>query len=253
MNNKPIVFIDSGLGGLSTLACFLIKEKYNIVYFADNKFAPYGSLSKKQLQNRLKSIILDLKQRHDPIGFVLACNTATTSSISYLRREFKSDIIIGTEPAVSLAIKNGFKKPRLIATPQTIKNYKKHKHIKGLPLHNFARNIEAFLLNNSPFRYYLLLKDIFYVKRKAKHHDSLVLGCTHYALIKDIIAKFIQIPMFDGNEGVSNEIRRKFIKNTHSGANCHSVKFEFSNNYASIKENYKKILKQILANQQKLC
>lgn len=249
MITKPLVFIDSGMGGLSTLACYLKKENGDIIYFADNKFAPYGSLSKKQLKRRLKAIILDLKQRYKPAGFILACNTATTSSISYLRDSFRADTFIGTEPATNLAIKKGFKRNLLIATPQTIKNYKKHRYIKGLPLKNLAKNIENFLLDGSVISYYILLRDILYIKRMAYKFNSLILGCTHYALIKELLAKFIDIPMIDGNEGVSNEICRKFTKTSQTNTSQSKVKFEFSNNYARLKENYEKILKQILANQ----
>lgn len=249
MDKNVIVFIDSGLGGISTLSNLLKMKSYNIVYYADNKFCPYGSLSKKQLQGRLKTIILELKRLHNPIGFVLACNTATTSSISYLRQEFKDDIFIGTEPAVSLSIKQGFKKPLLIATPQTVKCYKKTNQTKALPLKNFARNIESYLLNNSSINYYLLLKDILYIKKHSKNHDCIVLGCTHYALIYDILSKFINIPMLDGNNGVANEICRKLNKIEPHNKDFVNIKFKFSNPLSQLKENYEKILKQILANQ----
>lgn len=253
MNKEYLVFIDSGVGGTSTLAALIKQNKFDILYFADNKYAPYGSLSKKQIKTRLKTIISRLKTSIRPLGFVLACNTATTSSISFIRKEFSGETFIGTEPAINLAFKLGYKKPLLIATPQTIKQIKPRKNLSLLPLENFAKNVESFMTNKTLYNSYKILKDILFIKRHVSGCDSLILGCTHYALIKPIIEKYIQIPMFDGNDGVAREINRKFGNKVRPNTNKASVRFIFSKNSTPLKEIYKKILNQILANQINLC
>ena len=83
MRNNLVVFIDSGVGGLSTLSSSIGQLKNKVIYFADNKFAPYGNMTKSQIRKRLESIVMELKNRYSPVCFVLACNTATTSSISF--------------------------------------------------------------------------------------------------------------------------------------------------------------------------
>lgn len=253
MNKEYLVFVDSGVGGISTLAVLLKQNKFNVLYFADNKYAPYGSLSRKQIQTRLKTIISHLKTNTKPFGFVFACNTATTSSISFIRKEFPGETFIGTEPAINLAFKLGYKNPLLVATPQTIKQIKSKKNLFCLSLEDFAKNIESFMTNKTVYNSYKILKDILYIKRHVKGCDSLILGCTHYALIKPIIEKYIQIPMFDGNNGVAREISRKFGSKARPNTNKASVQFIFSKDSAPLKEIYKKILNQILANQINLC
>ena len=251
--NKSLVFIDSGIGGLSTLSSTILNLKHNIIYFADNKFAPYGNLSKKQIMERIKAIVLTLKNKFKPLGFVIACNTATTSSIKDIRSQFKPDIFIGTEPAIKLSKKLGFYKPLVIATPQTIKQIKYSKQIDALPLKHLAKSIETFAITKSVFSQYNLLKDIFYIKSKSNRNDCLVLGCTHYVIIKPIIKKYIDIPIIDGNEGVAREIGHKFLALTNNQQVKPSIKFIFSNDSKGLNENYKKILGQILANQINLC
>ena len=247
------VFIDSGIGGLSTLSSSILNQKHNIIYFADNKFAPYGNLSKKQIEKRIKTIILTLKTKFKPIGFVFACNTATTSSIKAIRSCFKADIFIGTEPAIKLSKKLCFHKPLVIATPQTIQQIKKTQQIHLLPLKHLEKSIETFAITKSVFSQYNLLKDIFYIKNKSKHNDCLILGCTHYVIIRPIIEKYIDIPIIDGNEGVVREIGRKFPACSNNSKNKPSIKFIFSNDSKGLNENYKKILGHILANQINLC
>ena len=251
--NNPLVFIDSGSGGLSTLSSLLRIKNYDILYFADNKFAPYGNLTKKQIKNRIKNIISALKLRFNPIGFVLACNTATTTAIPFIRNLFRNEVFIGTEPATKLALKLGFKSPILIATPQTAKHVKYKKGITNIPLKDFAKDVEQFLTNKSILSIYKLLKDIHYIKARIKKNDCLVLGCTHYVIVKSIIEKFINIPIIDGNDGVAHEICRKFPNIYNNSNDKHNIKFVFSKIDNQLNENYKKILNQILANQINLC
>lgn len=247
MQKKYILFIDSGIGGLGTLAETIKLVSTNFIYYADNKNAPYGEKSDEFLRQRLKQIILKVSKKHPLLMVVLACNTATTSSITYLRNTFPKLSIIGTEPAVKLAFDKGFHHPAVIATPQTIKHLKQKKFngAKLLPSKNLAKLTEEHLISPNIKNSYELLKEIYSVKAKTRRCDCLVLGCTHYPFIKDTLKKIIDKPIIDGNTGVAKRIYfliGDFTQNL-------GIKFILSSKKRQDKQKYKKILNQILANQ----
>ena len=251
MKIKSILFIDSGIGGLSTLVKATEQIKANCIYFADNKNSPYGKKSSVFLKNRLSEIISSVSKNYNITTVVLACNTATTSAIEYLRNRFKKLILIGTEPASKIAIDKNFKKPAIIATPRTIKNISNNidKKIKLIKSKNLAALVENYYIFPSPLNNFKLIKEILKIRRQLTTNDCLVLGCTHYCLIKEKLSKFINRPLIDGNDGVSKQISKLYaFKRTNKS----SVKIILSSKNSHSLKKYKKILKQILANQIKL-
>lgn len=244
--------IDSGLGGLSTLTQITRLTSFNYIYFADNKYAPYGKKSTIFLKNRLSQIISSFSKKYKIVAVVLACNTATTSSIDYLRNTFPKLTIIGTEPAYKIAKDKRYKYPAIIATPRTIDSIsnKVDKTFKLLSNKNLASLIEKYYINPSPFNNFLLLKEILKIKHSVQSNDCLILGCTHYVFIKSKLSKFINIPLIDGNYGVSKQIFKFFGSKPNEKQ---SIKIILSDQNSNSLQKYKKILKQILANQIKLC
>lgn len=247
MQKNYILFIDSGIGGIGTLAKTIKLVTSNFIYYADTKNAPYGEKSDEFLRQRLEQIVLEVSRKHPPSMLVLACNTATTSSINHLRKTFPKLTIIGTEPAVKLAFDKGFHHPAVLATPQTIRHLKQ-KHFNGvklLPSKNLAKITEEHLLNPNIKNSYKLLREIYSVKAKTRRCDCIVLGCTHYPFIKDMLKKIIDKPIIDGNTGVAKRI---YYFNGDFTQNL-GIKFILSSKKRQDKQKYKKILNQILANQ----
>ena len=253
MKKDYILFIDSGIGGFSVLKETINILNYNYLYYADNKNAPYGSHNNNEIKLFLKNIIYDLSKKYNFKIVVLACNTATTSAIDYLKQTFKNLIFIGIKPAIKIAIKNNYKKNLVIATPTTI-NQKKYKKItenkkyiiKSKPIQKLARNIKIFYLDNNIINKVKLLKDIYYLKTISKHFDCIILGCTHYSIIKDLLEKYIDIPLFDENKLISKIINNKCNK-LNIIASCSTIKLLLSKNDNAQKQKYIKILNQILA------
>jgi glutamate racemase len=105
MNNSPIGIFDSGIGGVTIFKSIQkLLPKENIIYFSDNLNSPYGNKTKKEIQD------LSLKnsewlENKGCKTIVVACNTATTNSISFLRKTFKLPFI-GVEPAIKPAAIN---------------------------------------------------------------------------------------------------------------------------------------------------
>lgn len=250
MKKSYILFIDSGIGGLSTLYETIKVLNNNYIYFADTKFVPYGSKKVSFLHKRLSEIIVKMRKKYDIKIVVLACNTATTTSIKFLRKKFPSLKIIGTEPAVKVAIDNGFKKPAVIATPQTIRHLKarfKFK-FKTISCPALATCIENNLTSNTLLNNFKLNKILYNLTITTQNNDCIVLGCTHYTFIKDKLSRLINKPMFNGNQGVA----RKILQGCPENHKNIKVKIVISSKKSKELQKYKKILNQILAKQIKL-
>jgi glutamate racemase len=262
MKKEYILFIDSGVGGLSTLSETYKILPTNFIYYADNANSPYGTHSKAEIFSYIKSIITNCLKNFNIKIVVLACNTATTSSLKLLRTEFNNLTFIGTEPAIKLATDSGFKKILCISTPATAKQKKYHElrnkllcsgvSITSHGLCDFAKNIDDYFSADSLSAKFYLLKNLFEIKKLSENYDSIVLGCTHYCLVQDDIFAMTKKPVINGNAGVAQQVFEMHKKNCHDSfskisSKKMSVKFMFSESSNDLKQKYVKIFKQILA------
>lgn len=257
MGKSYILFFDSGIGGLSTLKESMSMLKTNYIYFGDSIHSPYGSHSKEEICTYIHTTLSCLTTQYNIKIVVIACNTATTSAISYLREKFPNIIFIGTEPAVALAKKNGFDKILTIATPTTLRQEKYlnlikslNVQVKNLPMKHLATKIENFYFENSLNSKFQLLKELFKIKTKAKKYNCIVLGCTHYCLIKNKFKQYFDIPIFDGNYGTAKMMTSKidkFFTNEFKQQLKSTVKLIISGKNSEQTQKYVKILNQILA------
>lgn len=252
MKKDYILIIDSGIGGLSTLAEIIKILPANYIYYADNKHAPYGSHSATEIFNFLSEILN--KEKSKKISLVVfACNTATTTCIEKMRKTYKGITFIGTEPAINLACKN-HDKVLVISTPATAKQkktkfliQKSQKNVKILPLPTLARSVDDFVMQKSYFSYAEIIKNCYKTAKSAQNYEAIVLGCTHYCFLYDIFRKITHIPIYDGNIGVAQQTKRMAnILNINPSKNS-SIQFKFTKPENRLGENYKKILGQILA------
>ena len=212
MNRKIGVF-DSGIGGKTTLneiRKILPNEDY--IYYADSKNNPYGEKNDFEL-NRIVSGIVEYFISEDVKMIVIACNTATTRCIEYLRNKYPNMIFVGTEPAVKVACDNQYKNTLVMATPLTInsprlaslvnENIRDDESVTLLPCEGLASAIEnedekeIDNILNKLLTYYIN-KDI----------NAIVLGCTHYPIIKDKIQDYFKnAVIIDGNIGVAKRVK----------------------------------------------
>jgi len=124
MNNKPVLFLDSGIGGILYCSDFLKKNPYEeICYIADRKHFPYGQRGKEELISILLSLTEKILKEIDPKIIVLACNTATVSALDSLRKTFAHVPFVGTVPAIKPAAAQSKKrKIGLLGTSRTIED-----------------------------------------------------------------------------------------------------------------------------------
>lgn len=103
VDDRPLLFFDSGVGGLSVLApARALLPDAPLVYAADSAGFPYGTRSEAEIAARVPALLGRLAERYRPRLIVIACNTASTIALSHVRAAL--DIpIVGTVPAIKPA------------------------------------------------------------------------------------------------------------------------------------------------------
>lgn len=198
MDNRPIGIFDSGVGGL-TVAKEIIKAlpNENIVYFGDTARVPYGAKSKDVVTKYSKQIVRFLMTKNVK-AIIVACNTVSSNSLTELRESFDIPIVGVVEPGVKSVLnttKN--KKVGIIGTEATIRS-----GMYSNLIHEEDSNIEVF---SKPCPLFVpLAEEGWYDNEVAKLTagiylndliscgiDTLLLGCTHYPLLKKCIGETI--------------------------------------------------------------
>ncbi len=194
-NTDPIAIFDSGVGGLSIAQCINHRlPNENLLYVADTLHAPYGDKTAEFIQQRVNEIAYWFIERNAK-AIVVACNTATVNAIDQLRKNI-SIPVIGVEPAIKPAVnlsKN--KKVAILVTKATAENqrfltlvaqYSHNSEVIIQPCPGLVELIEQDK-KSSPECELLLSKYLQPLLDKGV--DTIVLGCTHYPLVKGIINK----------------------------------------------------------------
>ena len=197
MDNRPIGVFDSGLGGLTAVAEIRkILHSENIIYFGDTSRVPYGGRSKEIL----------LKYAHQDVAFlrsfaikaiVVACGTVSTTALPTLRAENDLPLLGVVEPACRRAVKlTKSKRIGMIATAASVRSgtYEAVIHELDADIQVFSRACPLFvpLVENGRFhRGDTVIETVareYLEPLKAAGIDTLILGCTHYPLLTDVIA-----------------------------------------------------------------
>ncbi|MCK5153135.1 MAG: glutamate racemase [Spirochaetales bacterium] len=223
MSDNPIVFIDSGVGGLPYLkmAKQSLPEK-NFVYVADNKNFPYGEKHSLELKKIIIKLIQNIVEKIDPGLIVIACNTASVVALSTLRDKFGIPFV-GVVPAIKPAGEySGNGNIGLLATRKTvedpytdklIKNFASGCNVKKYAGIDLVEFVEKKYLTSSEEEILKVVSDAsgFFLDNRI---DSLVLGCTHFVYLVDYFKQTLgsSVDIIDSREGVVNQIIR-LIKN----------------------------------------
>lgn len=210
MNNNPIGIFDSGLGGLTVLSEIRkILPNENIIYLGDTARVPYGVRSPEVIKKfSQENVEFLLKQKVKCI--VIACNTSSAVAGKYLEKKYKNikifDVITPTMKMILDKEKTG-----VIGTRATIKsNAYDVKYANACPL--FVPIIEEGEIDDNLIK--LAAKK--YLKYfKDKNIDSLIMGCTHYPIINEVIQKEIgnKIKLINPAVAVTLELREYLTKN----------------------------------------
>jgi glutamate racemase len=222
--NNPILFLDSGIGGLPYYQFFYKKNKKNqqerVVYVADRKDFPYGSRPKEELVK----ILLDLTQRlvsqYKPKLAVMACNTASVTALGALREEFPALPWVGTVPAIKPAVMGSrTRRVGVLGTARTVEDasiaelaakYAPDAAVIGIAAPDIVEFVEKHLTGTAAVGMagaeHVVAPYIEQFRRAGA--DAVVLGCTHFLLLIDAFRKRASpdIKIYESTEGVSRRI-----------------------------------------------
>ncbi len=222
--NQPIGIFDSGIGGLTVARA--IKEKLpkeKLIYFGDTAHLPYGDKSPDSIKYysiRIAQFLLDNQCKM----IVIACNTASALAYEAVK-DFvgKRALVVNViDPVVQkISKETGLKRIGVIATKGTIKsgihaskikraNSKQEVHGLATPL--LVPMIEEGFFNNKISRSII---HSYLSRPKIKNIDALILGCTHFPLIKMEIEEFYEnkIPLIDASKEVAEQVYVLLKKN----------------------------------------
>ena len=215
MDNRPIGFFDSGLGGLTSVSALQSRlPKERVIYYGDTARTPYGSKSPETIR-KFASQIVDYLVSKDVKMVVIACNTVTSLALDDLRQQHPELPIIGViEPTVRKVVQSHCPNVGIIATKATIQSdvYARLLHnldpsirTSSLACPAFVPLIEEGIIDNEimdlTIRYYM---DDF-VRENGFNH--LILGCTHYPMIADNLKRiYPNMNLISSSEAVIDEV-----------------------------------------------
>lgn len=197
MNNSPIAIFDSGVGGLSVFREIeKLMPNENLIYFGDTARVPYGTRSAETIKKFVKSD-LNFLFKFDPKFIVVACGTASCVGAEVLEEECEhfTSVISPSAIAAAKATKSG--KIGVISTNATLKSGAFENKIKELlpEAQVFTKAAQMFVnvvengwidkdneIANAVAKEYL--KEL-----KQNDVDTLILGCTHFPLLSEVIQK----------------------------------------------------------------
>ncbi len=207
-----IGIFDSGIGGLTVLKA--VRERYkkvDIIYLGDTARVPYGSKSagtvirySLECGNFLMEKGIDL--------LLVACNTASSYALERLREELSIPVVGVVEPGVKKAVSvSESGRIGVIGTTATIRSGTYQSMLESMGKKSFAKACPLFVplveegltegeIAFSVVKHYL-------EEFKEKEIDTLILGCTHYPLLKGTISEFLkEINIVDSADAVAEEI-----------------------------------------------
>lgn len=220
MDNRAIGVFDSGVGGLTAvreLKRLLPNE--NIVYFGDTGRVPYGTRSRETLLSYIKQDVNFLKEKNVKM-IVAACGTVSATITKEMVQDMGvsfTGVVAPTAKCAVKATKNG--RIGVIGTAATVNSGAFEREIKSLmptaeviskPCPLFVPLVENGLISGEipTLVAKMYLSDL-------KGIDTLILGCTHFPIIKDVIASVVgdSVTLIDSGKAVSEYVKEYLIKN----------------------------------------
>lgn len=236
MNNNSIGVFDSGLGGLTAVKQIMTElPNENIIYFGDTGRVPYGTRSDETIIKYVRSDIRFLES-FNVKTIVLACGTASSVALPVLKNEFSTPIIGVVDSAVNAAVnssKNG--KIGVIGTPGTINSGAYETKIKAFnqDIVTYSKGCPLFvpLVENGHFTTEVarLVVEEYLSEIKKQGVDTLILGCTHYPLLKETIGNFMgdNVTLIDSGAEVAKHLKICFDKEQLHSQNLDKEQYRY--------------------------
>ena len=198
-DDRPIGIFDSGIGGLTVAhALRTLLPSESIVYFGDTAHLPYGDKSAESIKHYSMEIATMLYQ-HDCKAILIACNTASAYSFQSIRKAFGNKLpVMNVIDPVAAYVGETYtnRKVGVIGTrgtissriyPKRIRKYNKSTKVTQLATPLLAPMIEEGFFNNNISQ---TIINSYLSKKSFQGIEALILGCTHYPLIKKEVKKY---------------------------------------------------------------
>ena len=194
----PVGVFDSGVGGL-TVTREIMRQlpNENMVYFGDTARVPYGSKSKDNIIRYSRQIIRFLQTKNVK-AIVIACNTASALALDVVKEETDIPIMGVIVPGAAAAVRvTRNKKIGVIGTEATIRSQMYSKVMKGMlpgvevigkPCPLFVPIVEEGFAKHKIAEEVI---DYYLASMKETDIDTMILGCTHYPLLRSRIMKYL--------------------------------------------------------------
>jgi glutamate racemase len=223
VKGKPIGIFDSGVGGLTVAhAIRQILPGENLIYFGDTAHLPYGDKSPESIKSYSEKITDFLLDKGSKV-ILVACNSASASAFDFLSEKYGGVVILldVIDPVVDYISAKQFNKIGVIGTKRTISSgtYEQKLSVKSPMTRTVSLATpllvpmieEGFIfddISNAIIRTYLSDKSL-------EGIEALILGCTHYPIIRNQITKFFNfnIEIIDSSKVVSAKLREVLEKN----------------------------------------
>lgn len=217
-DTRPILFFDSGVGGLSVLGVArTLLPRAALVYAADSAGFPYGTKNAADIAARVPALLGRLAERYRPRLIVIACNTASTIALTAVRNALDLPVV-GTVPAIKPAAEiSATRVIGVLGTDATVRQpyvddlAARHASDCLVLRHGSAELValaEAKLRGNpaDPARYAAILAGLF-DQPGGGRIDTIVNACTHFPLVADELAAAAPgVRFVDGNAGIARRI-----------------------------------------------
>ena len=230
----PIGVFDSGVGGLTVVREIMRNlPDERIVYFGDTARVPYGSKSKNTVIRYSRQIVHFLETQQVK-AIVIACNTASALALDTIEKEIDLPIIGVVKPGAQMAVETTQnKRVGVIATESTIQSGLYQQLITeadpaitvyGKPCPLFVPLVENGRVHRGDVVIETVVKE-YLTPLKDAGVDTLILGCTHYPLLEEVISDYMgpDVTLIDSGAEAANLASTQFNPNDGPGATQYFV------------------------------
>ena len=192
---------DSGLGGINVLSCLIKKYPHNeYIYFGDTKNLPYGDKTKEELMNLANNAIEFLLSKKVDL-IIIACGTISSNCYSELKEKYSVPLYDIVSPTINYLKNLNLDKIGVIGTKKTIESgIFNINNILTKATPSFVPIIENNVIDEN--------KDIIIDQLTCfKNYDLLVLGCTHYPILKELLERNLHTKTLDMGDVLVNTIK----------------------------------------------
>lgn len=220
-DRRPIGVFDSGVGGLTVLAALRRELPHeDLLYLGDTARVPYGSRGPDTIRRYSDNVVAHLVEA-DCKAIVVACNTASAWAIEHLRARFNMPILDVIQPVADVVTNTNAHNVAVIATRGTVQSgaYLRALHKRQAALSIVQQACPLFVplaeegIVQGPIAHGVAMLYLRNVAESSPRLDAIILGCTHYPLLRTTIAaaleelKLHDVQLFDSGEPTACALR----------------------------------------------